>query len=143
MKETLKFKKLSENSYPPEKKRSSDSGYDVYAVEFEPVNEREGIYFADMKLAIQPPEGWYFELIGRSSLPLNNLHFLGGVGVIDKTYTGSIKMLVQKIESSKPLPELPFKCGQLIPRQFAHFETINVDELDDTERGTDGFGSTD
>lgn len=138
----FKFKKLDKNAIAPQKGRVTDSGYDVFAINFEAMNEEAGIYIADMRLAVEPIMGWYFDLIGRSSLPLNNLHFLGGVGVIDKTYTGSLKMIVQKIDLNKPLPETPFKIAQLIPRRVVHFNFREVDELSGSDRGSMGFGST-
>lgn len=137
-----KYKKLSIDALPPEKKRVTDSGNDVYAIEFKPLNENIGTYIADMRIAVQPPPGFYFELVGRSSLPINNLHFLGGVGIIDQTYVGSLKMILQKIDMNKPLPETPFKCGQLILKKFLHVPFVRVDDIQDTERGKDGFGST-
>jgi deoxyuridine 5'-triphosphate nucleotidohydrolase len=137
-----KYKRLDERAKTPEKNRVTDSGYDVYAIEFVPINEKEEVYMADMKLAIQPPPGFYYELVGRSSLPINNLHFLGGVGIIDRTYVGSIKMIVQKIDKDIPLPETPFKCGQLILRKFYHVEFIESNKLEETDRNDGGFGST-
>ena len=140
--EFFKFKKISKEAIAPQKKRVTDSGYDVHAIIFEPFNEEAGIYMADMRVAIEPIKGWYFDLIGRSSLPQNNLHFLGGVGVIDRSYVGSIKMMVQKIDKEKPLPDTPFKCGQLIPRKIIHLEFVEVDELSASEREDNGFGSS-
>lgn len=140
--DNAKYRRLSKDAIPPQKTRVTDSGFDVHAVEFKPINEDLGSYFADTKIAVEPPSGYYFELIGRSSLPLNNLQFIGGIGVIDKTYVGSIKMIVRKLDPSLPLPETPFKCGQLVLREFAHCEFVTVDELSDTDRGDSGFGST-
>ena len=38
--------------------------------------------------------------------------------------------------------ELPYKLVQLIPRQLILMEPIEVDSLDDTDRGDKGFGSS-
>ena len=140
--EFFRFKKLHKNSIPPQKDRVTDSGYDVHAIEFEEIDKEQGIYVADMRLAVQPIPGWYFDLIGRSSMPKNNFHFLGGVGVIDRSYVGSLKMWIQKIDKNKPLPKLPFKIAQLIPRKIIHVNFVEVDELSESERGEGGFGST-
>lgn len=134
------YRKLTKDAMAPEKKRVTDSGYDVWAVEFE--DKGNGVYIADTKLAVRPPDGWYFDLVGRSSLPKNGLHFLGGVGIIDRTYTGPIKMYVQKIGDAE-LPQLPFKIGQLILRPIVHVKLTQVDKLDESSRGSAGFGSTD
>jgi len=136
----IKVKKMNENAIIPSKNRTSDSGYDISIISYK--SKGNGIYFCDTGIAIEPPKGYYFDLIGRSSLPKNNFHFLGGVGVIDMEYRGSIKLMFQQIDKSLPLPELPFKCAQIIPRKIDHFDIIEVNELEETERGQKGFGST-
>lgn len=140
--EYFKCKKLDKDAFLPKKSRPTDSGYDVTALEFIPFNEDLGVYIADMRVAVEPSPGWYFDLLGRSSLPKNNLHFLGGVGVIDRSYTGSLKMFLQKININMKLPEVPFRCGQLIPRKCLHAEFIEVEDLLDSSRGNSGFGSS-
>jgi dUTP pyrophosphatase len=133
--------RLDEKAILPRKVRDSDSGYDVSALTLEQV-ELTNLWIADFKIAVKPPKGWYFDLVGRSSLPTKGWHFVGGVGVIDQTYTGSVKMVLQKIDGSD-LPELPFSCGQLILRPVVHFDVIETDALPVTDRGSGGFGSTD
>lgn len=137
----FKYMKLSKYTMTPTKTRVTDSGYDVYAVDIEYSGIKD-IYLFDTKLAVEPLPGWYFDLIGRSSLPKFGFMFLGGVGVIDRSYVGSIKMYMKKLDSDVELPELPFKCGQLIPRPIIHAEFIEVDELGESDRGSGGFGST-
>jgi dUTP pyrophosphatase len=138
--EYFRCKKLSKDAIIPSKTRVTDSGYDVYAITLEK-EEQTGLYIADMRIAVEPISGHYFDLIGRSSLPKSGFHFIGGVGVIDRSYVGSIKMYLQKI-GDNPLPELPFKCAQLIPRKIIHCEFIEVESLQETERSDGGFGST-
>ena len=137
-----KYKKISPEAIKPDKKRITDSGFDLHFINFDVIDEEQGLYIADSGLAVTPPEGFYYEMIGRSSLPLNNLHFAGGVGVIDKTYVGPLKMVVEKIDKTKSLPETPFKGAQLVLRRFYHLPFIKVDQLGETERGEGGFGST-
>lgn len=137
--EYFKFKKLDRSAIPPTKSRVTDSGYDVCAISL----TKEGpFYVADTRLAIEPIPGYYFELFGRSSLPAKfGFTFALGTGIIDRSYTGSLKMYLLKIDD-RPLPELPFKCGQIIPRKIIHMDFIEVDELSATSRGDGGFGST-
>lgn len=135
-------KKIDRRAQVPIKKRSTDSGYDVAAIILEKVSGNNKLWKADLGIAVRPPTGWYFDLIGRSSLPMKGWHFAGGTGVIDQSYTGSIMMYLEKIDD-KPLPELPFVCAQLVLRPFIHAIPILVDELDETSRGSKGFGSSD
>lgn len=139
--DTFKVRKLSKEALLPYKARVTDSGYDLSVVEIEDIGN--GLYMCNTKIAIEPPTGYYFDMVGRSSLPKSNMHFVGGVGVLDKSYVGPVKIILQKIDISKPLPELPFRCAQIIPRKIVHFNLVEVDELADSNRGDGGFGSTD
>lgn len=137
---TFKYKRLREDAIAPEKSRITDSGYDVHAIELEHVSGN--LYKANTHLAVKPSPGWYFDLIGRSSLPGKGWHFAGGVGVIDMSYQGPLIMKLEKMDD-RPMPDLPFKCGQLVPRRIIHKEFEEVDDLGASHRGSGGFGSTD
>jgi len=138
--EYFKCKKLDPEAAVPTKSRVTDSGYDIYAIKL----YKDGpFYVADTRLAVEPIPGYYFDCVGRSSLPAKfGFQFALGVGIIDRGYVGALKMYLLKIDE-RPLPELPFKCGQLIPRKIIHLDFIEVDKLNETSRGSDGFGSTD
>lgn len=139
--DTFKVRKLRKDALLPYKARVTDSGYDLSVVEFEEMGP--GLFIGNTKIAIEPPPGYYFDMVGRSSLPKNNMHFVGGVGVLDKSYVGPVKIVLQQIDTTKPLPELPFRCAQIIPRKIVHFNVIEVEELSESSRGDGGFGSTD
>jgi len=139
--DSFKVCKLRKDATLPYKARVTDSGYDLSVVEFEDMGN--GLYMGNTKLALEPPLGYYFDMVGRSSLPKNNMHFVGGVGVLDKSYVGPVKIVLQKIDVTKPLPDLPFRCAQIIPRKIEHFNVVEVDELSESSRGDGGFGSTD
>ena len=139
--QSFKYKKLSEDAIAPYKDRVTDSGYDIFAVEINYKKETD-LYVADTKIAVEPIPGWYFDMVGRSSLPKSGYMFVGAVGVIDKSYTGPVKMLLKKIRKDAPIPKVPFKMGQLIPRRIMHADFVEVTELSDTDRGSGGFGST-
>lgn len=136
----FRVRKLDKTAVLPYKKHVTDSGYDISVVEFEDLGNN--IFMCNTKLAVEPPPGYYFDVVGRSSLPKDNFHFLGGVGIIDRSYVGPIKLILQQLDSTKPLPSLPFRCAQIIPRKIEHFEFVEVSELADTNRGAGGFGST-
>ncbi len=137
----LRYQKLHPDAIIPFKKRVTDSGFDVSAMEMT-YDEETDLYIANTNIAVEPPPGYYCDLIGRSSLPKSGFMFVGGVGIIDKSYTGPIKMMLKKINKNSMLPKLPFRCGQLILRKFVHPQIIEVNELSKTDRGSGGFGST-
>ncbi len=140
--ELFYYRKLTKDAVAPNKTNVTDSGYDLSIVELEKVDFGKNIYLADTKISVVPEHGWYFDCIARSSLVKNGWQFLGGVGVIDRSYTGSIKLYLQKLDD-RELPKMPFKCAQIIPRPIVHYELKEVFESIDSNRKDGGFGSTD
>lgn len=139
--EYFRYKKLDPNAIAPYKKRVTDSGYDISAIKFDLINKKANLYKADTRLSIEPIPGYYFDLVGRSSLAVAGFQFSLGVGIIDRSYTGSLIMPIILLPGATP-PELPFRCGQLIPRKIIHMPWVETDNLDTGSRGSKGFGST-
>ena len=86
---------LVEGAQVPTKARVNDVGYDltVHSVkESERGQSSVRIYLADFGLQVQPPLGYYFELIPRSSLAWSGFIMPNSVGVIDPDYRGNLKM---------------------------------------------------
>lgn len=86
------------------------------------------------------PKGWCGLLVSKSGLNVN--HNLTGTGLIDASYTGSIKAKIYN-HSDHPYSFAPGdKVIQIVLLPHGETELEQVDDLPDTERGTDGFGST-
>lgn len=93
-------------------------------------------------IRIQLPYGIWGMITGRSSTFKRNL--LTPLSVIDNGYRGDLFAIVRNI-GNRPIEIMPGeRIAQLIPiAQMADIiDWQHVDELDETERGTDGFGST-
>lgn len=135
-----KFSKTRKDAVIPSKNRVSDSGYDLTILE--KVREIGDVEFYSTGIKIQPTFGYYFDAVPRSSISKTGYMLANSVGIIDRTYIGEILVPLRKIDKSAPELELPCKVVQLIPRQIVHFEFVEVDDLSDTDRGSDGFGST-
>lgn len=133
------YHKLESSAVPPSKARVTDSGYDISAISMSKL--RGNIYKAETGLAVRPAPGYYFDLIGRSSLPQKGWSLLQGVGVIDRSFTGELVMHLEKIDEQE-MPKLPFRCAQLIPRPIVHSDFVEM-AIEETDRGSRGFGSTD
>lgn len=122
------------------KHHTSDSGYDIAIVT--KVKELGDVTLYGTGIKIQPPEGYYFDLVPRSSIIKTGYSLANSVGVVDRTYVGEILVALRKMDPGAPDLPLPIRVVQLIPRSICHFEVQEVTELDDTERGAGGFGST-
>lgn len=136
----FRWVKTDNDAKPPSKTRVSDSGYDLTVIK---KHKTHGIVeFFDTCIKVQPDFGWYFDVVARSSLTKTGYILANAVGVIDRGYTGTILVPLIKVDPDAPDLALPAVIAQLIPRPIVHLEVVEVDELDDTERGSGGFGST-
>lgn len=132
--------KTLENAVFPSKIRVSDSGYDLTIVDI--WKTVGNVIFYDTGIRVKPPFGYFFMVVPRSSLSKTGYILVNSVGIIDRSYTGSIKVALQKVNESMPDLELPARLVQLIPIPAVHIEPIYVDSLEETSRGEGGFGST-
>jgi len=124
----------------PTKSRPSDSGYDVTLIaERRRINE---VILYGTGLIVQPPEGYYFDVVARSSIIKTGHMLANNVGIIDRAYRGELLVPLVKLDSDAPSLELPVRLVQLIPRPIVHFSVELVDDLTYTSRGPGGFGST-
>lgn len=136
----IKYKLLKEKAYVPIKANYNESGYDVTLIDI--VKKVNKVTLYGTGISVQPPQGWYFELVPRSSIIKSGYMMANSIGIIDQDYTGEIMVPLIKIDESLPDITLPNKIVQLIPKQWHAVEFIET-SLEETKRGDGGFGSTD
>lgn len=91
-------------------------------------------------LKIQLPEGFELAARPRSGLFINNGLIV--VGTIDDDYRGELKILVGNFGENDFQVEKGMRIAQFKLSRFYVQDWNEVEELDDTERGQGGFGST-
>ena len=94
-------------------------------------------------IAISVPHGYEAQIRPRSGLAAKNgITVLNSPGTIDSDYRGEI--LVMLINHSNKDFEIlrGMRIAQMVISKIEQFNLISVDELDTTDRGKDGFGST-
>lgn len=100
----------------------------------------------DTGVHVTPADGYYVELVPNSRLAKTGLVYGNSFGVIDPDYTGSIKCVLNITSSATPedleTVSAGSVIGQLIIREKVDAVFEQVDELEQTERGEGGFGST-
>ena len=164
----VKFKKLRENAKLPVKKHDGDFCYDVYACTCEEVAPNVYKYmlgFAlqideDEELMIPTSEGKYhWQTVGdrvikyygtdlsidfrpRSSICETGMVLCNSEGTGDRPYTGEYAAYFYHVVPELPIYKvgdriLQMKIGITVPIEFEE-----VDELNNTDRGDGGFGST-
>ena len=93
--------------------------------------------------AIAIPIGYEVQVRPRSGLALKHgITCLNTPGTIDADYRGEVKVILANL-GSEPFPiARGERIAQLVPAPVQRAGFAEVDELDDTGRGTGGFGST-
>ena len=51
----------------------------------------------DSYISVQPPEGYYFEIVPRSSISKLGYILTNSIGIIDPSYRGTLKVVLTKI----------------------------------------------
>ena len=140
----VKIKKLKSNAIIPTRGSKEAAGYDLYAccedtIIIEPYKtEKIGI-----GLAIRPPEGYFGSIFARSGLATKNgLRPANCVGVCDGDYTGEYIVALHNDSSNIQAINPGDRIAQLVFLPYTNADFDEADELVNTERGSDGFGST-
>jgi dUTP pyrophosphatase len=136
----LQIKKLHSDARLPEYALPGDAGMDLFALEsvsLEP-GARTDI---GTGLAIAIPEGYVGLIWDKSGLSnRHGLKVLGGV--IDSGYRGEIRVGLINLGSEPVSFESGHKVAQMLIQRVESPEIVEVEVLDETERGSGGFGST-
>ena len=128
----------------PAKSHPGDAGFDLTAMEVEQLSE--GVFAFDTGVSIQVDEGFYCEVVPRSSIVKTDFMLANSVGVIDPDYRGRIRVVMRYMGRG----DGPAAAGALVGQRIAQLllrrlEPARVEaaeSLDDTARGLGGFGST-
>lgn len=137
----LGVKKLTYDATLPTRGSDGSVGYDLYSVVDTIVPRQAGNALIGTGLAVRIPDGCYGRVAPRSGLAVKHCIQVGA-GVIDPDYTGEIKVVL----FNHGLKDFEIKKGDRIAQLvLERCETPMIKEIsivEDTERGSDGFGST-
>ena len=120
------------------------AGADLHAAIEEPITlEPSDRIIVPCGFIIAIPEGFEAQLRSRSGLSSKNgVIVLNSPGTIDSDYRGEIKILFNNFTKSNVVIQRGDKVAQIIIEKIALLDVEEVDDLEDTERGDKGFGST-
>jgi dUTP pyrophosphatase len=92
-------------------------------------------------LKIELPEGYEAQIRPRSGLALKHgITVLNSPGTIDADYRGEIGVILVNLSDTPFTINPGERIAQMIVAKHARIDFIEVDELDDSERGEGGFG---
>ena len=135
----IKVKKLKENAKLPKYHHPGDVGMDLYAMETVTIMPKEHARIWH-GFALEFPIGYAAVVKDKSSISKALLHTMGGV--FDAGFRGEYNTHLVNLGTEPYTIEAGDKVSQLIIYPVAIAELEEVEELSDSARGTDGFGST-
>ena len=141
----LKIKKVRENAKLPTRATEGSAGMDLYACIDEPITLKKGdkaIIPTGIAIGLDDPHFAAF-IYARSGLAIKHgIGLLNSVGVIDSDYRGEICVGVIKQTDPEYTIEPIERIAQMVIEPVELPEIVEVENLDDTDRGAGGFGST-
>lgn len=136
----IEVKKINPEAKLPERAHESDAGLDLFSTEEGVIPKKEKMVFGT-GIAMGIPEGYVGLIWDKSGLAAKaGLTCLGGV--IDAGYRGEIFVTLANLGDADYTVTKGQKIAQLLIQRVKLPTLEEVDELDATERGEKGFGST-
>ena len=140
----INIKKLNENAIIPTRGSEGAAGMDLYACTSSPiVIMPHNTVKVGTGIAVELPHGYFGAIFARSGLATKNgLRPANAVGVCDEDYKGEYIVALHNDTDIPQTINLMERIAQLVVMPYLSVEFNEVGELDDTERGSGGFGST-
>jgi len=138
----IKFKKLIEMAKLPEYKSEMASGADLYSAENTYIDPGEVKLITTGLLVASNPNSLEMEIRSRSSLALKGIIIANSPGTIDADYRGEIKIILMNLTKGIFYIVPGDRIAQLLIVDRLKVKFDFTEEIDKTERGSGGFGST-
>lgn len=140
----LEIKKIRENAHIPVYGTEYAAGADLYAATQENVSLQPGeTKLIPTGLSMAIPTGMVGLIFARSGISIKRgLAPANKVGVIDSDYRGELMVALYNQSNIEQVIEPEERIAQFILMPYVKANFVEVEELDDTNRGTGGFGST-
>lgn len=141
----VQIKKLNENAIVPTNGSEKAAGHDLYAcidgvTLVIPAGQTVKI---GTGIAVAIPDGYFGAIFARSGLATKSgLRPANCVGVVDSDYRGEVIVALHNDSDEIRCVGNGERIAQLVLMPYLPIDLYEVDELDETVRGTGGFGST-
>jgi dUTP pyrophosphatase len=138
----VKVKLLNPDAVIPKYQTSEAAGFDLHSVDEKTIKagERDVIKTG---LAVALPKGYELQVRPRSGLALKNgITVLNTPGTVDSDYRGELMVILLNTAKEDFVIKKGDRIAQAVIKEILQADFAVVDELDSTERGAGGFGST-
>lgn len=139
----VKITKLSSEAIIPRYAKTGDAGLDICSMQDLVLNPGQRALI-QTGLAIAIPNGYAGFMQPRSGLAIKHgITLVNTPGLIDSGYRGELKIILLNTDTKESFEiHKGDRIAQLVIQQVPDIRLELVEELDDTERGTNGFGSS-
>ena len=154
----IKIKKIGKDAKLPQKQKEGDVGFDAYICSFKGISNNGNLFDYNEKevnlsslfrvacrlgFATEIPKGYYAQVVPRSGLALREgITILNTPGTIDSGYRNEWMAIIVNISNKQVKLKVGDRICQIIFRKCVDVEFEEVKELNKSERGLDGLGST-
>ena len=140
----IDIKKLNDKALLPTRGSSEAAGWDLYSNNEEPIQvEAHSTVMIGTGLAMAIPNGYFGAVFARSGLATKQgLRPANWVGVIDSDYRGEVIVSLHNDSTEVKTINPKERIAQLVVMPYLSVEFDEKESLDETLRGSGGFGST-
>lgn len=146
----LNFTKVDDRAITPSRAHKTDAGLDLYVHTAKPDRDSRGKYVKiGFGVCVEIPKGYFGLLIPRSSTSKKlEMQQINGAGIIDSDYRGELMAFYRYTDGRDPIIAdnqielLDRAIAQLVIIPCALPELVEIENISETERGENGFGST-
>lgn len=139
----VKVQKIHEDAVIPEYAHATDAGADIYAIEDMTIKPHATVLVGTgLKVAV--PAGYEIQIRPRSGMSLKTaMRVANTPGTIDAGYRGEVYVIMENTGNLTYNISKGDKVAQMVIMPVPMINWIETNELDNTDRGEGGFGSTD
>jgi dUTP pyrophosphatase len=135
----LKVKRIDKGAKLPFYHHQGDAGLDIFSA-VDCVLDTGAAMAVPTGIKVAIPEGYAGLIWDKSGISLKGVHKLAGV--IDSGYRGEVKVVLVNLGREPFRIEKGMKIAQLLIQPVIEVQVVETDELGETSRGEEGFGST-
>ncbi|WP_120879832.1 dUTP diphosphatase [Helicobacter pylori] len=138
----IKIQKIHPNALIPKYQTEGSSGFDLHAVE-EVIIKPHSVGLVKIGICLSLEVGYELQVRTRSGLALNHqVVVLNSPGTVDNDYRGEIKVILANLSDKDFKVQVGDRIAQGVVQKTYEAEFIECERLDETSRGSGGFGST-
>ncbi|WRF62728.1 dUTP diphosphatase [Helicobacter pylori] len=138
----IKIQKIHPNALIPKYQTEGSSGFDLHAVE-EVTIKSHSVGLVKIGICLSLEAGYELQVRTRSGLALNHqVMVLNSPGTVDNDYRGEIKVILANLSDKDFKVQVGDRIAQGVVQKTYKAEFIECERLDETSRGSGGFGST-